>query len=305
MVDFRGATAAECRASADAARSRHGPSHLTSPADSKPAPAAARRGELVPLDAARLAAAASRFDCETVLETGSTNTDLLQRVRQSPPARPLLRAAAHQSAGRGRHGRRWFTDPGSALLFSLAVPMTAGDDRIAAATLACGVGACEALRAAGAPATLKWPNDLMLDGRKLGGVLCELATDAEGRRTVVVGVGINLHVGAAMRDSIGRPVASLDETPAIAVPREALIASMANAVLDALLQYDEHGFVPLQPRFMALFAQRDATVDLMELGVRVAHGRALGVDGQGRLLIETPQGPRAFSSGELAPVGAR
>jgi BirA family biotin operon repressor/biotin-[acetyl-CoA-carboxylase] ligase len=275
---------------------------LPSPPD--PTPATRRGGELVPLDAARLAAAASRFDCETVLETGSTNTDLLQRVRQSPPVRPLLRAAAHQGAGRGRHGRRWFTDPGSGLLFSLAVPMTAGDDRIAAATLACGVGVAEALRAAGAPAALKWPNDVMLDGRKLGGVLCELATDAAGGRTVVVGVGINLHVGAAMRDSIGRPVAALDETPAIAAPREALIAAMANAVLEALLLYDQQGFVPLQPRFMALFAQRDATVDLVELGVRVARGRALGVDGRGRLLLETPQGPRAFSSGELSPGGA-
>jgi BirA family biotin operon repressor/biotin-[acetyl-CoA-carboxylase] ligase len=277
---------------------------LPLPVDPKPTPAAARGGEFVPLDAARLAAAASRFECEAVLETGSTNTDLLQRVRISPPAKPLLRATAHQSAGRGRHGRRWFSDPGSALLFSLAVPMTAGGDRIAAATLACGIGVAEALRAAGAPATLKWPNDVMLDGRKLGGVLCELATDAAGRRTVVVGVGINLHVGAAMGDSIGRPVASLDETPAVKAPREALIASMATAVLDTLLVYDAHGFVPLQPRFMALFGQRNATVDLLELGVRVASGRALGVDGQGRLLIETPQGPRAFSSGELSPGGA-
>jgi BirA family biotin operon repressor/biotin-[acetyl-CoA-carboxylase] ligase len=275
---------------------------LPFPADSTPT--AGRGGELVPLDGARLLAAAPRFDCEAVLETGSTNTDLLQRVRRAPPVRPLLRAAAHQVAGRGRHGRRWFADPGAALLFSLAVAMLSSDDRIAAATLACGVGAAEALRAAGAPVTLKWPNDVLLEGRKLGGVLCELATDAAGRRTVVVGVGVNLHAGAAMRASIGRPVAALDETPAIAVPREALIASMAEAILDALVLYDQQGFVPLQPRFMALFAQRDATVDLLELGVRVARGRALGVDGQGRLLIETPQGTRAFSSGELLPVGA-
>jgi BirA family biotin operon repressor/biotin-[acetyl-CoA-carboxylase] ligase len=263
-------------------------------------PAARRRGELVPLDAARLAAAAPGFGVETVLETGSTNSDLLQRVRLEPPPRPLLRAAVHQSAGRGRHGRRWFAAPGSALLFSLAVPMSAGEDRIAAATLACGVGLGEALRAAGANVALRWPNDVLLGARKLGGVLCELATDALGRRTVVVGIGVNLHLDAAMRASIGQPAAALDETAAGAVPREALIASIATAVLDALRLYDAEGFVPLQPRFMALFAQRDATVEVLEMGVRVAGGRALGVDGQGRLLLQTPQGVRACSSGEVS-----
>jgi BirA family biotin operon repressor/biotin-[acetyl-CoA-carboxylase] ligase len=212
----------------------------------------------------------------------------------------VLRAALHQNAGRGRHGRRWFASPGSALLFSLAVPMAAGEDRIAAATLACGVGLAEALRAAGAPVQLKWPNDLLLDGRKLGGVLCELATDAVGRRTVVVGIGANVHLDPTVRDSIGRPAAALEETPAVEGPREALIAAIANAVLDALRLYDAEGFVPLQPRFMALFAHRDATVELLEMGSCVACGRALGVDGLGRLLLQTAQGLRACSSGELS-----
>ena len=233
-------------------------------------------------------------------ETGSTNSDLLQRARLAPPSRPLLRAALRQAAGRGRHGRRGFAGAGNALLFSLAVPMKAEGGRLAAATLACGVGAAEALRAVGAPVSLKWPNDLLLGGRKLGGVLCELATDEAARRTLVVGIGINLHLDAATRDSIGQPAAALDETPLPAVQREALIGGIATAVLDALQLYDVQGFVPLQPRFMALFAQRDLQVDLLELGTRVASGRALGVDGEGRLLLETAQGLRACSSGELS-----
>lgn len=247
-----------------------------------------------------IAAAAPQFDVEAVQETGSTNTDLLQRARQDQPRRPLLRATLQQTAGRGRHGRRWFSSTGSALLFSLAVPMAADGGRIAAATLACGVGAAEALRAAGAPVSIKWPNDLMVDGRKLGGLLCELALDPQGRRTLVVGVGINLHLDASTRDSIDQPATALDQTSMKVAPREAMIGSIACAVLDALRLYDEQGFVPLQPRFMALFAQRDALVDLIELGTRVAGGRALGVDGEGRLLLETAQGLRVCSSGELS-----
>jgi len=253
-----------------------------------------------PLSRELIAGAAPGFEVEAVQETGSTNTDLLQRVRQAQPPQPLLRAALRQTAGRGRLGRRWFAGAGGALLFSLAVPMQAGGARIAAATLACGVGAAERLRAAGAPVSLKWPNDLMIDGRKLGGVLCELAIDGEGRRTLVVGIGINLRLDAATRGSIGQPAAALDEAMTAAVPRESLIGGIAGAVLDALRLYDAQGFVPLQPRFMALFAQRDATVDLLELGTCVASGRALGVDGEGRLLLHTAQGLRVCGSGELS-----
>jgi BirA family biotin operon repressor/biotin-[acetyl-CoA-carboxylase] ligase len=235
-----------------------------------------------------------------VHETGSTNSDLLQRARQARPQRALLRAALHQTAGRGRHGRRWFASAGGALLFSLAVPMQAANALIAAATLACGIGVAEALRAAGVPVALKWPNDLLLAGRKLGGVLCELAVDDQGRRTLIVGIGINRHLDAATRDSIAQPAAALDQVPAAVAQREALIGRIATAVLEALRRFDESGFVTLQPRFMALFAQRDMEVDLFEMGVRVASGRALGVDGQGRLLLETEQGLRVCSSGELS-----
>lgn len=269
-------------------------------ADASPPPSGPGRSALAPLDPQRLAQAAPAFAVEAVQETGSTNSDLVQRARLRQPDWPLLRAALHQTAGRGRHGRRWFAPPGGALLFSLAVPVQGAEERLAAATLACGIGAAEALRAAGANVSLKWPNDLLLDTRKLGGVLCELAVDGEGRRTLVIGVGINLHLDAPTRDSIGRPVAALAETPAAGTVREALIGRIAMAILDALRLYEAQGFVPLQPRFMALFAHRDAAVDLYELGVKVASGRALGVDGEGRLLLETAQGVRVCSSGEVS-----
>jgi BirA family biotin operon repressor/biotin-[acetyl-CoA-carboxylase] ligase len=140
----------------------------------------------------------------------------------------------------------------------------------------------------------------MFEGRKLGGVLCELAVDAHERRTLVVGIGINLRLDRATRDSIGQPAAALDEATAQATPAETLIGRVATAVLEALRVYDRQGFVPLQPRFMALFAQRDAQVDLLELGTRVASGRALGVDGEGRLLLDTGRGLRLCSSGEVS-----
>jgi BirA family biotin operon repressor/biotin-[acetyl-CoA-carboxylase] ligase len=254
-----------------------------------------------PLSGALLGREAPQFEVEAVQQTGSTNADLLQRARQQQPRRPLLRAAAHQTAGRGRLGRRWFARPGGALLFSLAVPMAGAEAQIAAATLACGIGAAEALRALDVPVTLKWPNDLMLGERKLGGVLCELALDAEGRRTLIVGVGVNLFLDAPTRASIGQPVASLDELAGRRpLSREALIGRMAGAIVETVRTFEAGGFVPLQSRFMVLFGQRDAPVDLLELGVRVASGRALGVDGEGRLLLATDGGLRVCSAGEVS-----
>lgn len=267
------------------------------------APAAFTR----PLDrgliARALESAGEPIDVEAVRETASTNTDLLVRARAAQPARPQLRAALVQSAGRGRHGRRWHSSPGAALLFSLAIPLKASLQSPAAATLACGVALAETLRTEGVGASLKWPNDVLLGGRKLAGILCELANDGAGRRTLVVGIGVNLWTDAAMRASAAQPIASLDEQielNQLAATREARVAQLGRAVLEIVRAFESGGFVPLQPRYMRWFAHADTDVDVMELGSTVARGRALGVDGEGRLLLQTAEGLRAFSSGELS-----
>lgn len=260
-----------------------------------------RQGCGLPLARELIARHAVSFDVETVQQTASTSADLLQRARQAQPGRPPLRAALLQTAGRGRLGRRWHAAAGGALLFSLSVPVQTAAAHMAAATLVCGIGAAEALRGAGFAVSLKWPNDLLLDGRKLGGVLCELAFDGDGRRTLVIGVGINVHLDPATRDSIGQPAAALDEAQrAAGAQRETLIGRIAESIIAALRLFEAQGFVPLQPRFMALFAHRDALVELHEVGVRVAGGRALGVDGEGRLLLDTGAGLRVCGSGEVS-----
>ena len=262
--------------------------------------------------AAATAGAIGAADIAAVLDTGSTNTDLLSEARQCAPAAPRLRAALKQSAGRGRFGRRWHAAPGAALLFSLAVPL--GEAAApAAATLAAGVVLAETLEAAlrepdrsdadRIDLRLKWPNDLLLDGRKLGGVLAELAVDRAGRRTLVVGVGINLWLDAAARGSIDQPAAALAEMqplPALLAQREALLGRLAAALLQAVREVAAQGFVPWQPRFMRRFALLGQAVRIVEHGACVADGRALGVDGDGRLLVDRGGRVTAFASGEVS-----
>ena len=132
---------------------------------------------------------------------GSTNEELLVRCRLRRPAAAQLLAADEQTAGRGRQRRPWVARPRTALLFSLAVPLPELLPALPAITPACGAALADHLIERGVEARLKWPNDLLLDGRKLGGILCELAVDADGQSTLVIGVGINVLLTA------GRPCA--------------------------------------------------------------------------------------------------
>lgn len=272
----------------------------------EPAPGSGRAAFVQPLDAAaierEMALAGAPCAVEAVLETGSTNADLALRARACQPESVLLRAAVVQTAGRGRLGRRWYTAPGAALTFSLAFPLADAAPPMAA-TLACGIAVADVLRAADVPVQLKWPNDVLLDGRKLAGILCELATDDAARRTLAVGVGVNLWIDAAMAASIDQPAAALAERfdlPQLAAAREAWIARLGAALLRALRDFERAGFVPLQPRFMRWMAYADAEVEVLAGGARVASGRALGVDGDGCLLLQTATGLKRMASGELS-----
>ncbi|MFO0205558.1 MAG: biotin--[acetyl-CoA-carboxylase] ligase, partial [Betaproteobacteria bacterium] len=253
-------------------------------------------------------------EVQAVQATRSTNSDLLQRAREAAPGAPWLRCALEQTAGRGRLGRRWFAAPGSAFLFSVALPLVQATPPVGV-TLAVGLALAERLQlqieglgvAPGADALqLKWPNDLLLStpaGRaKLGGVLAELAVDRRGRRSLVVGVGINLWLDPAARGSIGQAAAALaDLLPLaqLAPVRERWIGELSAAVIRAVRAVEAQGFMPRQADYMRRFADLNRTVELSERGVPVAQGRALGVDGDGRLLVEVAGRIRSFASGEV------
>lgn len=299
-----------------------------SPTAARPVPASAAPAGvpagaaafLAPLQPALLAAAFAQpgAEVQAVQATGSTNSDLLQRGREAAPVAPWLRCALEQTAGRGRLGRRWFAAPGSAFLFSVALPLVRAAPPVGV-TLAVGLALAERLHsqiealgvAPGADALqLKWPNDLLLTtpaGRaKLGGVLAELAVDRRGRRSLVVGVGINLWLDPAARGSIGQAAAALaDLLPLaqLAPVRERWIGELAAAVVGAVRAVEAQGFMPRQADYMRRFADLNRAVELSEQGTPVAQGRALGVDGEGRLLVEVAGRIRSFASGEVTLRG--
>lgn len=253
-----------------------------------------------------LADAAGEVACrvETIDETASTNADLMARARDAQFSHPILRATDFQYEGRGRQGRPWVALPRHALLFSLGMPLVELPASLPSITLACGVALAECLQGRGVAVQLKWPNDLRIGGRKLGGILSELAVDDAGAFTLVVGVGINLHLTRSAREVIDQPAVALDELlepGLVAAEREAWIGRFGAAILQTLAAFSREGFAVFRPRFNALMEGRGQLADVLEGGRSVMSGRILEVDAYGRLLIEVGSGaPRAVTVGDIA-----
>ena len=203
-------------------------------------------------------------------EIDSTNSELMRRARAGNLARAQLLAAGAQTAGRGRMGRVWDARPGHALLMSIAYPL-ADTCALNGLSLALGVAAAEALQPHAVK--LKWPNDLLLDGCKLGGILVE-SVAAHGTRWVVAGVGLNLQsapVGAAALNTGDVQSAG---------------TRIAQAWWDALAAFASNGFAPFRPRWQALHAWRGLAVTATHPNGTRHAGFATGVDEQGALLIQ-------------------
>jgi BirA family biotin operon repressor/biotin-[acetyl-CoA-carboxylase] ligase len=234
---------------------------------------------------------------EVVAEIGSTNTELMRRAREGHSAAVLL-VAERQTAGRGRLGRPWQSaqDAGgpASLTFSLGLSLAPRD--WSGLSLAVGVSVAESLDRSGAAGlALKWPNDLWVAERKLGGILIETALlqPDVAERYLVIGIGIN--IGAREAASLSTPPAWLKEWRPGVTPGEVLREIAAPLLRDVLL-FSDSGFVP----FAARFATRDA---LRGREVRLSdgtEGRCEGVGWGGELMVRTASGVQMISSSEVS-----
>ena len=257
------------------------------------------------LDAARIArglgprAAGLRID--VVDACLSTSSDLLAQAA-APGARLLL--AEEQLAGRGRRGRRWLSCVGAALTMSLRRGFSCAPRELAALPLAAGVAAVRALRALGAvDAALKWPNDLLVRGAKIGGILIE--TRLHGRELIAVtGVGINCRTTPGLEARLRRRIAALQEFINPPPSRNAIAARVAGELLAAFQAFDAHGLAAFKQEWEAMHAYAG-----QRLRVRLADGRVLagvadGLAEDGGLRLRTRAGTRAIRSGRVVSARA-
>ena len=252
------------------------------------------RPELCVADvAAALGARAKRFDVDIVDACASTNAELMRRAEAGAPSGSVL-AAHRQTAGRGRMGRSWFSEPGASLTFSLLWRFAPGT-LPHGLSLAVGVALAEALDALGVSGLrLKWPNDLLRDGRKLAGVLVELVPGAP--HAAVIGIGLNLRLPAAMPDDVRATAAALDGGAEPAV----LLAALLAALQDVLDEFAVGGFVALRARWLARCGHLDTAVSILSEFAPPLTGRCVGIDVDGALMIETAVCVQRVLSGEVS-----
>ena len=254
------------------------------------------------LDADRILRAVPRLGREAVhvrFAVDSTNSVLAERLREGAAA-PELCTAEIQTAGRGRHGRHWISRLGQSLVLSVSWRFTTRSDALSGLSLAAGVALAEALAADGfARVMLKWPNDVVVDDRKLAGILVEASHSRSGSAACVVGVGFNLELAASDSDAIDQPWTDFARTFGRVPFRSALASRAANALLDACEQFRDGGLAPFLARWDERDALRDRPVRVLSAGARIS-GTARGIDGDGALLVEHAAGTMRCGSGEVS-----
>ncbi len=236
-----------------------------------------------------------------VLESVDSTNAYAMREAQRGSATGLVCTAEQQSAGRGRRGRQWVSPFAGNLYLSLVWEFSQGAAVLEGLSLAVGVGVARALAACGLPSVqLKWPNDVLHDDKKLGGILLEMNGDAAGICQVVVGVGLNVRMPGDAASAIDQPWTDIDSIAGSAHPgRNALLAALLNELLPLLAGFERDGFVRWRDEWQLLDALAGQKVILHTAGRELA-GTAMGVDERGALRLQTSTGMQNVYGGELS-----
>jgi BirA family biotin operon repressor/biotin-[acetyl-CoA-carboxylase] ligase len=246
---------------------------------------------------------------EVLLTVDSTNRHVAERAAHTPGTTHVC-VAEVQNAGRGRRGRSWVAPFGSGICMSMGWQFVEAPPTFSALSLAVGVAAVNALRRRGVEGVgLKWPNDLIWQQRKLGGILIEMRGESAGPAQVVIGIGINVHMPVAVRLTLAEQQAALiadlheimrERTPT----RNALVATLVEEIVKMLQTFSEHGFEPFLDQWRRLDTLADASVRVIT-GTETTFGRARGVDLNGTLLVDVDGQLRGFASGEVSVRAVR
>lgn len=250
---------------------------------------------------------------EVRAETGSTNADVVAAARAGEPE-GLVIVAESQTAGRGRRGRVWVSPPRAGLTLSVLLRPGAADGARGWAAvpprafgwlpLLAGVAVARAVRrVAELDAVLKWPNDVLLGaaGRKCAGLLADVAGDG----AVVVGVGLNVTTNAGELPA-DRPATSLRLAGAACTDRDTLLRALLRELAGEYARWRDHGgdahSSGLREAYRVTCRTLGEPVRVSLPGGAELTGGAVSVDGDGRLVVNTPDGPRTVTAGDVVHV---
>ena len=240
-----------------------------------------------------------KVDLHICFSTGSTN-DLAKEFANDIPGNTAFFLAEHQTSGRGRRGRSWSSPFGSTISMSMSWRVGEGTASLDGLSLAVGLAVLKALESSGTRnLELKWPNDLLWQGRKLSGILLEVHGDPAGECDVIIGIGINIKLSEEQLANIGQPAVDLHRACGKAVSRNAVVSNLINTLSHVLDGFGHGGFALFRDQWSDHDAFKGQNVAIEAAGRR-EKGRSLGVNEQGGLVIETDSGVKVFSGGEVS-----
>ena len=250
---------------------------------------------------------------ERVAETRSTNDDLLERWRNGNLIDPVARIAYKQTAGKGRAGRAWLANPEDTICFSLAFPFQKSPAELSGLSLLVGLAviaglaqACNVSETAffDSGLRLKWPNDLLLNNTKLGGILIEGGQAKSGDRTwMIIGIGINLRTAKDIELGLGQKIGSLDQLlpSSIKLPdMEYVWIKLIESLERHCKQFDQSSFKSFQSQWSRWDAYAGQVVSISGAGKDPIIGTAKGVDMNGALLLEKEHETISIYAGDVS-----
>lgn len=239
-----------------------------------------------------------------VAETASTQLDA--QASPAPASGCAIFLAEQQSAGQGRQGRAWISPAGASIAMSVARRFPGDAVALSGLSLVAGIAVAETLdqlpdRPDSSPVSirLKWPNDLVAGGRKLGGILVNLRPAAAGSLEAVIGVGINVDLPRDGSAQIDQPWCDLGQVGKIVSSRNALVSALLSALLPALEAFERDGLTPFLPRWQQLDALAGQRVRILD-GARLHEGISAGITDAGALRLRDGDQERIFHGGEVS-----
>lgn len=235
-------------------------------------------------------------------EIDSTNLRVKELAAEGAPHGSVA-VAEFQTAGRGRFARKWQAPPGSSVMMSLLLRPELSPENASMLTLVMGLSVAQTVQECGFAPEIKWPNDVVLSGKKICGILTEMSAGMEGIRYVVIGTGINVNLD-------GFPEELSDKATSLSL--EAGRSFDRNEILSLVLQHFERNyeifmetqdFSGLKEDYESILANRGKEVRILEDGNSWS-GICLGVDERGRLLVQKEAGTTAcVNAGEVSVRG--
>lgn len=229
----------------------------------------------------------------------TSTSELAMKASQAADCHGRLFLAEQQTAGRGRRGRDWVSPYGRNLYFSLVWRFEQGIAAVEGLSLLVGIAIVRAMEKMNIEGVqLKWPNDLLYEGRKLAGILLEVHGEASGQCQVVIGVGINAEMPQEIGAAIDQPWTDL-KTIMGGVSRNQLMAEVLNELTVGLTEFQQSGFSVLVDEWQARNAMQEEPITL-QIGDELVKGVCKGVNASGALLLESEEGVKAYHGGEIS-----